>query len=162
VQVDIRRVRRFAMVGSLVVLAVLVVVLFVVAANKNSKNTLLQRDGLPVTVTVTRCIGNLSGSGSTVAGYTCRGAFSFHGHRYHDVIGGLVQSTPAGSTVRGITDPSDPSILGWFPAVQHAQSSISSFIAPAILLGVLVVLVSLIAWRARGRRANVPARPSDG
>jgi hypothetical protein len=147
--VDVRRVSRFITVGSLVILAVLVVVLSLAAANKNAKNTLLQRDGVPVTVTVTSCVGNRLVGGATVAGDTCRGSFNLHGHQYQDVIGGLTQSTSAGSTVRGITDPSDPNILGWFPAVQHAQSSVSSFVAPGILLGVLVLIFPLVAWRSR-------------
>jgi hypothetical protein len=156
VQVDVTRVTRFITIGSVVVLAVLVVVLFVAAVNKNSKNTLLQREGVPVSVTVTHCVGNLSGSGSTVSGYTCRGTFSLHGHQYDDVIGGLLRLTPAGSTVRGVIDPSDPSILGWFPAVRETQSSVSSFVAPAILLGLLLVIVPLIVWRARRRGAKTP------
>jgi hypothetical protein len=156
---DTRRVSRFVTVGCLLALAVLVMVLFVGAANKNTEDTLLQRVGVPVTVTVSGCVGNRSVTGHPADGFTCRGSFALHGQRHQDAIEGLSQSRPLGVTVRGIVDPSDPNILGWFPAVQRTPSAMSSFVALAVLLGVLVLLVPLAVWRARRANRHDPARP---
>jgi len=80
-------------------LCVLTVALFVAAVNKDSAIVRLQQHGVPVEVTVTSCLGNLGGSGSNAASYTCSGTFSLDGHHQTDVIDGTTTFHRSGSTI---------------------------------------------------------------
>src|ERR1700689_1494602 len=83
------------------VLAVIVTVSFISAANDNSRIDRLKSHGVSVVVTVTNCVGNIGGSGSNAAGYTCRGEYDVRGAAYREVIGSKTTFSAAGSTVRG-------------------------------------------------------------
>ena len=69
-------------------LAVLVVVFTVAGVHKNSQINRLRHDGVPVTVTVTNCLGLMGGSGSNAAGYSCTGTFTIDGTRYTESLPG--------------------------------------------------------------------------
>jgi hypothetical protein len=149
VQLDARRVVRVAVTLCLIGLAVLVVVLSLAAVHENARSSTLLRRGVPVEVTVTGCIGLASGTGITVYAYTCRGTFVLDGRSYNDVIGGLSDAHTAGDKVRGVTDPRSPNTLSSAAAVARTQTPWRAFIAPAIVLLLLVVSAALIAWRYR-------------
>jgi len=83
VDVDARRVARVLVGACLLALAALSATFFVVGASKNAQITDLREHGVPVEVTVTRCLGLLGGSGSNDAGYACRGSFTIGGHRIY-------------------------------------------------------------------------------
>jgi hypothetical protein len=119
VQVDARRAARVVVVAVLVGLCVLTVALFVAAVNKDSAIVRLQQHGVPVEVTVTSCLGNLGGSGSNAASYTCSGTFSLDGHHQTDVIDGTTTFHRSGS----------------------------AYVVPIILAVVLVLLIALVVWR---------------
>ncbi len=137
--------------GTLGVLALLVVVLFVTASTKDAQDALLKRDGVAVAVTVTRCSPDRPGVGGTVGGATCRGAFELHGVRQEAVISGLRGQRNAGTVVAGVTDPGDPNLLAWRPAVLDAPSRSTSYLAPALVLVVVLVTGALLARRVRRR-----------
>ncbi|MGH8996112.1 MAG: hypothetical protein ACRDYB_08825 [Acidimicrobiales bacterium] len=157
-QVDPQRVSRLVVGISLGALAVLIGVLFVTATNKNAQDALLRHDGLGVNATVTRCLGNLSGSGSTSAGYTCRATFVLHGTRHTDVLSGLDVFRAPGTVVAAVTDPGDPGILATRHSVEAAPSGSRSYVAPVVLLVVLVLGVALVRWRARRRDEAIEGR----
>ena len=73
VDVDVRRIARVGLVILLVGVTVLAVVLIVAGVHSNNQTNRLRNDGVPVTVTVTGCLGLLGGSGSNAAGDACQG-----------------------------------------------------------------------------------------
>jgi hypothetical protein len=150
VHVDVRRTTRIVVGVGIAVVLVLAVVLFVVALNQNSEVKGLQQRGAPVDVTVSACIGNASGSGSTAAGYTCTGSFTFRDRRYVETIGGLTSFVAPGTVVAGVTDPLDPHVVFTAHSVATTRDSAAAFVAP-ILLAVLLVgsIVVLVVVRRR-------------
>ena len=162
VDVDVRRVGRVAVALCLVALAVVAVVLFVAGAHKNSQITRLRQDGVPVTVTVTGCLGLLGGSGSNAAGYACKGRFTLDGHRYVESVPGNVLR-PVGTKVRAVAVAGDPPLLSTRHEVDTEHASGSVFIVPSILLVVLAVAVgALVVKKRRSGTASPTEVPEAG
>jgi hypothetical protein len=154
VSVDGRRAGRVVVGVCLVAMTVLVVVLFVAGADKNAQITRLRLHGVPVEVTVTKCLGLLGGSGSNAAGYACRGSYTVDGRHYNEAIPGN-SLLPPGATIRGVTDPGDPALISTVDAVAVQHASWRVFILPTILLIILVLLVGTLVLRRRHlRRAD--------
>ena len=152
VDIDGRRILRVAGAVCLVGLAVLVVITTVSARGQNSRMTRLQQHGVPVTVTVTGCVGIVSGTGSTNTGFSCRGNYTLGGHAYNEVITGTSAQLPEGSTVQAVAVPGDPALLSTADAVAHAHHSSDVYVTPIILLVVLVLGVGLLVWDTRRHR----------
>ena len=136
-----------------IVIAVFIVVSFIAAVNDNARTNRLKTNGIPVVVTITNCTGHIGGSGSNAAGYTCYGKYRVHGVRYQEVVGSKTTTSPTGTTVRGVADPSHPSTIELASAVAASSSSDSAFVVPSIL-AVLFVALSLVAARVRGSRSR--------
>jgi hypothetical protein len=130
------------------VVAVIITVSFISAANDYSRINRLKSHGVPVVVTVTTCIGNLGGSGSNGAGYTCRGSYRVKGVRYQEVIASKSTLSATGSTVRGVADPSRPSTVELASAVASSSASPSIFIVPGLLTLLLAGLVTVLLRRS--------------
>ncbi len=155
VDVDPRRAGRVAIGICLVALAVVAVVLLVAGIQKNDQANNLHHHGVVVDVTVSNCIGLLGGSGSNVAGYACKGTYSVNGHHYEEAIPGSNSILRAGSVIRGVTVPGDPGLLSTPAMVAAQRASWKVYIAPAILLVVLLLSVATLILRRRHLR--VPA-----
>ena len=154
VQVDARRVGQVALGIVLATLAVLAVVFTVVGVHTNQQDDRLHHDGVPVTFTVTGCLGLLGGSGSNAAGYSCHGTYTLDGHRYSEQLPGNSFHRP-GSTVAAIAVPGDPALVSPASIVATEHSSAGVFVLPAILAGILLLLVALLlVLRRRRRRAG--------
>lgn len=153
VDVDVRLVGRIVAGLCLTGLAVASAVLFVVGAHVNAQIDSLRADGRPVTVTVTRCIGLLGGSGSNPAGYACAGTLTLGGHRYHEAIPGSTLYGP-GSRIAGVAVPGDPPLLSTPHVLAAQHASASAFVVPTLLLVVLVAAVAAIVVRRRGGRRS--------
>ncbi len=134
VDVDPRRALRVVIAVCLVALTLVAVVLLVAGANKNAQSISLHDHGVPVSVTVTGCLGLLGGSGSNGAGYACKGSYTFDGHRYLQAIPGTTLLHP-GDVVQGVIVPTDPGLLSTPAAVAGQQASWRVFIAPAHPVG---------------------------
>jgi hypothetical protein len=118
--------RRFWLVaGALVLLivATVLVVSFVSAANDNARVTRMKNHGIPVVVTVSDCIGNLGGSGSNASSYTCTGVYVARATTYHEVIGAMTAFDAPGAHVRAVADPSRPSTVELASAVASSKAS---------------------------------------
>jgi hypothetical protein len=113
--------------------------------------TRLQSEGIPVSVTVTGCIGLASGSGITVSGYTCSGAFVLHGQRYDDELRGSTRLLRVGDTVRAVALPADPRILY---ASRPSPSSWRAASLPLALAAALVLAVGCLYPSRRRRSAG--------
>lgn len=155
VQVDIRRLGRIGVRVGLVALASVVVALFAAGVHKNAQINRLHHDGVPVAITVTGCVGQLGGSGSNAAGYSCTGTFALDGHRYRAAIPGTTLYPP-GSTVRGEAVPADPALMTTVRELSTEHASWKAFLTPAVLLVVLVLALGLVL--ASRRRASALGR----
>jgi hypothetical protein len=152
VAVDARRASRVALILCLIALVAVSGALFVVGARKNGQINELRKEGIPITVTVTKCIGLLGGSGSNAAGYACRGSYTFDGTRYEEAIPGNVNRAP-GSRVSGVITPDNPSLLSTRATVRSERTSWRVFIAPGVLMVIAVAATLALAFR----RARHPA-----
>jgi hypothetical protein len=155
VDIDARRIGRAIGVLLLVALVVVAVVLAVAGAQKNDQIDRLRQDGVPVTITVSSCLGLLGGSGSNAAGYTCRGRFTASGHRYTEGIPGNILYPP-GTTIRAVRVPGDPALVTPLSVLATEQASWRVYLLPAVLLaaaGLLLVLLVYSRRRARGAAA---------
>jgi hypothetical protein len=160
VNYDARRVGRAVVGLCLVALLVLVVIFTVAGVHKNSQINRLHHDGVPVTVTVTSCLGLMGGSGSNAAGYSCTGTFTVDGKRYSESLPGTDFHKP-NSSLRAIVVPSDPALVTPVSIVRTEHSGLSVFIVPGILLVVLLLLVGLIVVLPRRARHEVPPSAPD-
>jgi hypothetical protein len=157
VSVDGRRVGQVAIGIVLVTLAVLAIVFTIVGIHTNQQDDRLHHDGVPVTFTVSGCLGLLGGSGSNAAGYSCRGTYTLDGKRYSGVqLPGASFHRP-GSTVAAIAVPGDPALVSPASIVATEHSSAGAFVLPVVLAAILVVLVVLLLLLRRRRRPEGPA-----
>jgi hypothetical protein len=156
VDVDVRRVGRIVVALCLSALALGAALLFAAGAHHNAQLARLDHDGVPVTITVTGCLGLLGGSGSNAAGYTCRGTFVLEGHRYREVIPGD-GFHPQGTKLRALSVPGDPALLST-PGAAPAHPSAGVYLVPSLLVAVLLVALSatVVIRRRRTRRASAP------
>jgi hypothetical protein len=141
------------------IFAVIIVVTFISANNDNARIDRLKSDGVSVTVTVTSCVGNIGGSGSNAAGYTCRGSYRVDGTHYEEVIGSKTSQSSAGTTVRGVADPNRPSTVELASTVARSKSSGSVYVVPSVLALVFVVLTLALLRQGRVRRRRVNRTP---
>lgn len=135
----------------LATLAVLAVVFTVAGIHNNSQINKLRHDGIPVTVTVTKCLGLMGGSGSNAVGYSCTGSFTIHGTRYTETLPGTGHHD-RGSAVPAKAVPSDPALVSPISVLRSEHSSLSVFILPLVLLVVLALLIALIVVVRQRRR----------
>jgi hypothetical protein len=148
VEVDSRRVARGLIGASVLALAAVTVVLFAAGVHKNAQITSLRRHGVPIDVTVIKCLGVLGGSGSNAAGYSCRGTFVLNGKRYTHTIPGDTLLAP-GTIVRLVTVESDPGLIATVNQVESDRTSRGVFILPTVLVVVLAALAAAIIVRSR-------------
>ena len=154
VDIDVRKTGRIVVALCLVALAVVAVVLLVAGIHKNAQINRLRSDGVPVTVTVSGCLGLLGGSGSNPAGYACQGTFTLDGHRYSESIPGNTLRPP-GTKVRAVAVSGSPPLLSTAHAVATDRASASVFVVPIILFVILVGLVGGLLFRRRRMRTAV-------
>jgi hypothetical protein len=147
--VDTRRLGRILIGIVLATLAVLVIVFTIVGVHRNQQDDRLHSQGVPVTFTVSGCLGLLGGSGSNAAGYSCRGSYELQGHRYAGVrLPGSTFHAP-GARVPSLAVPGDPALVSPVSIVDTEHSSNSVFVLPAVLLVVLVLMLGALALRRR-------------
>ncbi len=115
--------------------------------HKNDQITSLRQHGFPIEVTVSSCLGVLSGSGSNAAGYSCRGTFVLDGRRYSETIPG--STLGPGTTLRLVTVKSDPGLIATVHQAESEHTSWGGFILPSVLLVILAALLGRIAVRSR-------------
>ncbi len=156
VQPDLRRLLQVTTGLVLTALTALVVVFTVAAVHSNNQIDELHGQGVPVTVTVTGCLGLLGGSGSNPAGYSCRGTYVLRGHRYTQPLPGSSAFRP-GARVAAVAVPGDPSLVSLESTLRTQHASASAFVLPIVLGAVLLALVGLLVWRARAGRRPAPS-----
>lgn len=157
VEVDAKHASRVIVGICLVSLLALVVALFAAGADKNAQINELRLHGVPVEVTVSKCLGLLGGSGSNEAGYACKGTYTLFGHNYNEAIPGNIFRAP-GTRLNAVAAPSDPRLFSTASDVASEHASLRVFILPAILLIVLALLVVALVVRSRSRSPGAAAK----
>jgi hypothetical protein len=161
VRVDARRLGQVAIAIVLITLAALAVGFTVVGVHNNQQIDQLHTQGVPVTVTVTGCLGLLGGSGSNAAGYSCHGSYTLQGHTFNESLPGSAFHRP-GSTIDSVAVPGDPALVSPVAIAKAQHSSASVFIVPAVLGGILVLIVGVLILLARRRRQTGVRAAADG
>lgn len=159
VAVDLRLAKR--VLGTLIVLALAIssVVLFVSGAHQNAQASELRSHGVPVTVTLRSCFGQLGGSGSNVAGYSCTASFSLAGRRW-------VESFPWSSSgvpprrASAYAVPSDPALVVSAASFRTERATARVFVLPSVLCALCIAaLAAMASLRRRARRRRGGADP---
>jgi len=152
----VRRVGWVAVVLAVATLVVLVIVGFVAGADKNSQINSLRHQGVPVSFTISGCLGQLGGSGSNAAGYSCRGWYRLHGQRFDEPIPGDALYVP-GTVLPSVAVPGDPALVTTTATLRAEQVSWRVFILPAVLLALLLAgLGLLLVWNGRRSPRSPP------
>lgn len=154
-----RKLWLFAGMIGLVIFAVALVVSLVSATNDNARINRMKSQGISVIVTVTYCSGNLSGSGSGSAGYTCRGDYTVDGVHYNERIGSMSTFVASGTTVRAVADPARHSTVVLASVVRASTSSADAFI-PSGLLSIAFIALT-VAFLRMARRSETHRRATS-
>ena len=151
---DAGRVIRFIIALCALVLAVLVIVTTIGASRQNSVQARLQRDGVPVVITVTFCEGVSSGIGQAIVYYHCKGDYTLGGHTYNEVIGGNTAVHPLGQKLQGVAVPGHPALLSTATAVAKKFSRWTPYVTPIVLAAAFIALaLVLLVWSRRRTRS---------
>ncbi len=136
----------------LLVVAALLVISVISATNDNARITRMKDHGIAVSVVVSSCIGNLGGSGSNAANYTCRGHYVVAATSYDEVIGAMSRFAAPGTHVRALADPSRPSTVELASAVAASSASSRAYVVPGLLGLVVLALLAGFVRLVRRRR----------
>jgi hypothetical protein len=144
-----QRRRQWAIVGLAALGVAGLLNLWVVHTNV-SRYQRLHDHPVAVLVTVTDCYGNLSGSGSTVAGYTCHGSYHLNDQHFHEVLQGVTRFLTRGTVVAADVDSAHHSFV-------ITAESVSTLLPPVWaplpgLLSLVVVAYGAVALRRRSTR----------
>jgi hypothetical protein len=122
-------------------------VLFSSAAHESSLRSTLQRRGVPVSATVTSCVGIVGGTGVTATSFQCRAAVVVGGHRYVDSLRGTSAQYDRGQAVPAVVDPRHLSVLFTATSVAGSQSTGHSYVSAIVWLAVTIAFaVALALW----------------
>jgi hypothetical protein len=161
VEVDVHRTTQIVVAASLVILATLAAVLFVADADKSAQIYTLQDHGVKVDLVVTQCKPQLSGSGSSVGGYSCVGTFELHSKTYHEQLLGTTDDFALGRSIPAIVDPDDPGNVYPAQVVRTTHRTWTAFAIP-IVLSILWAALSVSALiRVMGRRRSASTVEPD-
>jgi hypothetical protein len=150
---------RAATVG-LVIFAVAIALSFASTLNDHSRLDRMKSHGIPISVTISNCVGNMGGSGSNVAGYVCRGTYALDGVKYNEIISSMTTFASPGSRVHAIADPSQHGYVALASAITNASSSSAAFVVLIILFAVLLLLATLLFRIARRPRPEDDVLPT--
>lgn len=149
-------VRRWFLAAVLLVSWTALIVSFISTAHDNSRIERMKFRGVPVSVTVTRCTGNIGGSGSNAAGFTCAGGYTVAGTTYHELIGSMTTFARPGTELRGVADPSKLTTVVLSSALSKSEASLAAYIPAGLILAALIGLTTWFIESTR-RRAATPA-----
>ncbi|HEX3825575.1 MAG TPA: hypothetical protein VHV79_14035 [Mycobacteriales bacterium] len=141
-------------------LALLGIVLAVQAAHENSRHAALRDDGVAVSASIIRCVGQATGTGITGDGFTCYGSFRLDGVRRTDRILGSSRLYQPGAEVAAVVDPHHAGVLATRSSVANGSSRWRAYLGAAIVITLLALVVGSSTWRCR--RRQVWRRPLAG
>jgi hypothetical protein len=131
---DIRKAGPWFAIGTGILLVVIAVVVLLGSLSDRATTNRLKSEGIHVSASVTECIGNLGGSGSNSAGFTCHGRYVVRGGHYEEVISGLQTFAPQGTKVAVIADPQRLSTIETVAQLEASTTSMVPFVVSGALL----------------------------
>ena len=144
-----------------VLLVVIAVVVFLGGQSANSAAKRIATSGIRVEATVTNCVGNLGGSGSNGAGYTCTATYKIDASHYSSVVQALSTYHDPGTVISVTADPLHPSSITLTGAVGTGHASKVPLIVALLLLLAGLVLGTLGVLRLTHRRQSSGGIGSD-
>jgi hypothetical protein len=126
------------------------------AAHHQSRTQRLHDHGVPVSITVTGCLGLVSGTGITPSTYICHGSFTLDGRSYDESIHDSPNLLKVGHHVAGVDDAGTPSDLTLAGSVGSAQSTWQIY-ANTIWLAIASLVVAGIGVLLLRRAPRAPA-----
>jgi hypothetical protein len=129
-----------------IVAAILVVAALAVAQAgfvNNARVTRLHHAGIYVSARILGCEGNIGGSGSTSAGYTCRGAYAYAGEHFSERIDGTFSFLSTGSHVAVVMDPAHHNEVILASALAPMRMTLVPYVIPVLLVLGAAALVIL-------------------
>jgi hypothetical protein len=126
------------------------------AAHHQSRTQRLHDHGVPVTITVTGCLGLVSGTGITPSTYICHGSFTLDGRRYDEPIHESPDLLTVGHHFAGVDDAGSPSDLTLAGSVGSAQSTWQIY-ANTVWLAIASLVVAGIGLLLLRRAPRAPA-----
>jgi len=133
VEVDTARAGRVAGWVAVAVVVAVGLVLLVAGFRKNAQIEDLRAHGVPVQVTVTRCLALIGGTGQSPAGYECTGTYVYGGVHFTEGLPGN-GNLPVGSSVTGLVSSGDPALLSTPSTVGSEHTSLTVYVVPSLLL----------------------------
>lgn len=125
----------------------------VVAGNRtNQQINGLRHHGVIVHVTVDECLGQLGGSGSNAASYTCSGTFVLGKKIYRTTLPGSA-FLQTGKKLDFVTAATNPGLIASRQQISHERASNSFLVLPSLLL--VAWIGTFLAW-SRSRRHVQP------
>ncbi len=140
--------------GCAVILIGVSVATLATAIGNASHVSRMKSQGVHVPATVTTCRGNLGGSGSNLASYTCYATYSARGQRYESVVGGLNTFTATGTHVSVVADPEDLAAIETTLLASSAESGPMTFAIPVLLFLLGIGCVVLVIVKSRTGEAG--------
>lgn len=151
--------RRVATVLAALGLAVLVVVTATVAvsdARANSRIDRLRAHGVPVTVTVTGCLGISSGVGMGIEYWRCGGTYTLASRTYEAIIGGQRALLDKGQRIQAVAVPGDAASLSIPQVLQKRRSYALAEVLGGVTAALALAGAALLV-RSRRRSASAAA-----
>lgn len=131
----------------------------VAGAQENGHLNTLRHKGVPVSVTVTGCVGISSGVGMGIEYWQCSGSYALGAQTFNEVIRGSRRLLDAGQRIDAIAVPGQPSLLSTVSSVRGQHSSTADYIACAVLGAIGVVLGA--GWFLFHRTRRSSSRHAD-
>ena len=156
--------RRLGRIVAWVLVAGMIVLGVVMVGAKiadNDRAVRLHTSGIPVSARVTYCLGQLGGSGTNAVGFACKATYKVADTTYNEPVGGMSTFARPGSTVAGVVDPQNHTVLVTKASASSTTSTTAGLLFPALVILAGVVLAGiLLATRRRGAdEAEEPASP---
>ncbi len=137
-----------------VVLVIVVMDFFNVLSwhNDNQRYQRLSAHGIATTIKIGNCTGNLGGSGSNGAGFTCTGTYLVRGQTKTETVAAQSTFLAPGSSLPGIVDPANTNFViasAGLPTLQTSDVALWPSVLSLFPIGVMVLV-----WRRQ--RAGKP------
>ena len=140
---DLRRAGPWIAIGTGIASFALAVIVVISFLNANATSHRLKVRGIHVDATVTLCIGNLGGSGSTGAGFTCHASYAVQGAHYDQVVTGLTTFRAPGTVIAAVVDPQQPTTIETEQALGASSPSVIPIIVSVLLLLLAIILTGI-------------------
>ena len=155
--------RRLGRIVAWVLVAGIIIIGVVMVGAKvvdNDRAVRLHSSGIPVSARVTYCLGQLGGSGTNAVGFACKATYKVAGTTYNEPVGGMSTFAPPGSTMAGVVDPQNHTVLVTKASASSTTSTTAGLLFPVLVIVAGIVLAGILLVTRRRSAGEAPASPS--